>query len=575
MDAARRSIVAWALAQGAGLWALHGLRATLQPALLWPLYVLVLALPLTLQMLAAHRARRLLWALAGALCLVLMAAAAHAGHQAVGEHRGAVLALLVVLLAACWFVLLPFAAQRLALGSWARDYAHLFASAWRHAFQLQVAALFTGLFWALLMLLAGLFKVLGVALFMALFTRQPFIYLATPLAFGLGLSLYATREDALAGFWRALLQVLGWLLPLACLIALLFLLALPVRGLAPLWRTGHATALMLGLMAWTVFLFNVAWSDGAPEAQRFGPRLCRFIGAGLLALPAYAALCAYALGLRVAQHGWSVDRVWAALAVALMSVYALGYAAAVLRRGAPWMALARHVNVAAALLAVALALLTCTPLLQPARIAVSSQLARLQAQRVQADAFDYAYLRWEAGRAGLQALERLSAEDSHPQAAAVRQHASAALQARVRNPGARARHGAPAAWTPETLRARLLPHPPGAPLDAQWLAFMLAQVQNESLPLLACSETAPCPVLAIDLDGDGQAEQVLLSGHGSRVFTRDGGQWRDAGRLQGRRIGQLRGGPGAGWMDRAVQTQKPRWRDLLIGGERYTVRERD
>lgn len=566
---ARGWMIGWAIAQGAALWALHGLLPKGDAAVLWPLYAVVLAVPPTLQLLAAHRARRLLWAYAAALAMVFAAAAAYAGHASLGENRGRAAMALGVLLSCSWFVLLPFAEQRLASGTWARDYARLFATAWRHAFQLLLAGLFAGLFWALLFLLAGLFKVLGVSLFLDTFTSRPFVYMATPMAFSMGLSLYAAREEALAGFWRSMLQVLGWLLPLACMIALLFLVALPVRGLAPLWKTGHATALMLGLMAWLVFLFNVAWSDGRAESQRFGPGLQRFCAAGLLAMPVYAALCAYALGLRVAQYGWSADRVWAALAVALMAVYAVGYAVAALRRGAPWMALARRVNVAAAWLAVALALLTCTPVLDPARIAVASQLARLQAQRVDVQAFDFRYLRWDAGRAGRAALEQLAQEQSHPQAAQIREQAQAAQQDTHRY--ARGR-GTPV-WTAETLRARLQPFPADAAPDAAWLEFLLTQLRGNQLSL-TCTEAAPCPVLRIDLDGDGQAEQVLLSGYASQVFARDGARWRTVGRLQGN-LRHVQGARAGQWVEQGVQTQPPRWRDLVIGGERYSVRETD
>ncbi len=569
---ARPWMLAWALAQGAALWALHGAVAKDRWTLLWPVYAVVLAVPLTLQLLAAHRARRGLWLQAAALGMVFAAAAGYGGHVSVAENRGQMGAVLVLLLSGSWFVLLPFAEQRLACGTWARDYPRLFTTAWRHAFQLLLAGLFTGLFWALLFLLAGLFQVLGVSLFMQTFTSLPFVYMATPVAFALGLSLYAAREEALAGFWRSMLQVLGWLLPLACLIALLFLAALPMRGLAPLWKTGHATALMLGLIGWMVFLFNVAWSDGREESQRFGPALQRFVAMGLLTLPVYAALCAYALGLRVAQYGWTADRVWAALAVVLMAVYAVGYALAALRRSLPWMALARRVNVAVAWLAVALALLTCTPVLDPARIAVASQLARLQAQRVDVPAFDFGYLRWDAGRAGQAALEQLAQEQSHPQAAQIRERAQAAQQDKsryARRSGAQAQ-----VWTADTLRARLRPFPADAAPDAAWLDYLLAQLREHKLSV-TCTDAAPCPVLRIDLDGDGQPEQVLLSDYLSQVFVSENGQWRAAGRLQGGNLGKLNGKQAEQWTEQGVATQPPRWHDLVIGGERYSVRPAD
>ena len=51
--------------------------------------------------------------------------------------------------------------------------------------------------------------------------------------------------------------------------------------------------------------------------------------------------------------------------------------------------------------------------------AIDDPLARLQAQRVDVQAFDFRYLRWDAGRAGRAALEQLAQEQSHPQAAQI------------------------------------------------------------------------------------------------------------------------------------------------------------
>ncbi len=82
-------------------------------------------------------------------------------------------------------------------------------------------------------------------------------------------------------------------------------------------------------------------------------------------------------------------------------------------------------------------------------------------------------------------------------------------------------------------------------------------------------------MLRIDLDGDGQPEQVLLSDYLSQVFVRENGQWRAAGRLQGGNLGKLNGKQAEQWTEQGVATQPPRWHDLVIGGERYSVRPED
>lgn len=121
---------------------------------------------------------------------------------------------------------------------------------------------------------------------------------------------------------------------------------------------------------------------------------------------AATALCAYAIHLRVQQYGWSADRVWAALAVAVTGFFAAGYAMAAWRRSGAWMADAATVNIAGLPATAALLLATLTPLLDAERIATASQVDRLLSGTAEPQRFDFAYLRFRSGRAGNDALLR-------------------------------------------------------------------------------------------------------------------------------------------------------------------------
>lgn len=66
----------------------------------------------------------------------------------------------------------------------------------------------------MLELVVALFKILGIIFFDEIFSTRYFIYPATTVAFGLSLSLYVAKEEALSEFKRVILQVLAWLLPL-------------------------------------------------------------------------------------------------------------------------------------------------------------------------------------------------------------------------------------------------------------------------------------------------------------------------------------------------------------------------
>ena len=135
--------------------------------------------------------------------------------------------------------------------------------------------------------------------------------------------------------------------------------------------------------------------------------LRRLVEASLLALPVYAALALYALGLRVVQYGWTVDRFWALLIALAVAGYALGYALAVLRRRGRWLQALEPVNRWMCWVVLALALLGNSPLLDPVRLTLSSQLERLRADPPAITSSDVNVLRFDLGRRGVQALREL------------------------------------------------------------------------------------------------------------------------------------------------------------------------
>lgn len=576
---ARSWIIAWATGQGLGLWLLHEWilkLATPQQyfSVIWALYALVITLPLSFMLLPAYRQQRRLWGMAVAYSLLMAGAAAYSGYQAwmsgIPYHQTWELGFILGCITfSSWFVLLPFAEHGLCKGQWFSDYAFLFSAAWRNWVKLMLAGLFACLFWALLFLLAGLFKVLHVNFLMDLISSRIFAYPVTAITFGVGLSLYAAKEEALVGIYRASLDILGWLLPVVSFILILFLLALPFQGLALLWKTGYATSLMLCLLAWTIFLFNAAWQDATRE-ERFPRWLRRFIGLGLLTMPVYILLCAYSLGLRVTQYGWTIDRVWAALAILIMAIYALGYAWVVLRRSTVWMLQARQVNIVAALFAVTLLILTLTPILDPVRLAVHSQVSRLLDGRTSVSDFDFEYLRLEGRRYGNQVLQELARNTKHEHAVLIRQKAEDAMKVTYRT----FKSQGPEPLTHAQLQEQLTPYPHTVALDPAFVDFLLEQ-RNSGKLYLNCSTSKPCPVLVLDMNDDGEQELVVLSGYSSHVFQRTQSVWKIAGRLTGKDMDALGATKIQRELDALDFSAKPNaWRDLWIGNMKYQVEER-
>ena len=436
-------------------------------------------------------------------------------------------------------------------------YPAYFDAAWKHGVQLALSFLFVGLFWGVLELGAGLFKLIDLDFLRRLIEHRWFAIPATTLT--LASALHVT--DARAGIVRSIrvlvLTLLSWLLPLMALLVLGFLGSVPVTGLATLWATRFATSLLLLSAAGLVILVNAAYQDG--DAEHAPPRLLRYAGtaASLLLLP-LVVIAAYALSLRVAQHGWTTDRIIAASCLIVAACYALGYAWAVLRP-APWLARVAPCNVVAAIVVLVVLLALFTPLADPARLSVASQMARLSSGSVAPEKFDYAYLRFNGARYGKAALERLKTIEDGPQAAEIRRYATTALeqQNRYQQP---TMHGPLSA---EELARNLTVYPTGRTLPASFVGQHWKAPDPQCLTLV--NAYAKCDVVIADLDGDGKDEVLVVEAWRAVVIGEDGtGGWRVEGQLVGPvSCPRVRDALRAGRLDPAPPQ---RWHDVEAGG---------
>jgi hypothetical protein len=269
----------------------------------------------------------------------------------------------------------------------------------------------------------------------------------------------------------------------------------------------------------------------------------------------FGGIACYAVGLRVAQYGLTPARCWAAVSAAILSCYGLGYAFAVARRGAPWLPRVRGVNVAMSLVVIALAFALHTPLADPLRLSLSSQLARLADGRVSPQEFDFKMLRYELGQQGLAALDRLAGTAESEE---VRSRALLAL-------GAEGRWDEPRepAGQPELFLI--------VPPERAWPDGLLARLDTEVPPW--GQSCVRCYVVAADLDGDGIDEEIIVPAHqGFMVaYARDpgAGTWRRVARaeleyLSDDEIEELA---------RGTHAMAPaEFRDLLVAGRRITFR---
>ncbi len=285
-------------------------------------------------------------------------------------------------------------------------YAEHFEDSWMRGFQLFVSLIFTLLVWGILELGAALFDLIHVSVFRTMIEHNWFRCPALATAFAAAIHLTDVRPALLRGMRNVGLTLLSWLLPLVVALGAGFLLALLFVGLKPLWSTRHAASILLWACAITLFLLNAAYKDGGPS--NLPPVVLRWAGriAGPMML-LLALIASYAILLRVQQYGWTPDRVLST-AVALMAlVYSLGYTYAASRRGT-WLSAVQTVNVSASWVILAILALLLTPLADPERMSVQSQMSRLARGHVPPGKFDYQFLRFDSGRFGTNALSRLA-----------------------------------------------------------------------------------------------------------------------------------------------------------------------
>lgn len=419
-----------------------------------------------------------------------------------------------------------FIAQSLVLTGYAErrriaSYQGYFEIAWKLGVQLGFSFLFVGATWLVLHLGAALFSLVKLPLFREVIATTWFAIPVTVFAFTAAMHLTDVRPAIVRGIRSLLLMLMGWILPMAALILTGFLVSLPFTGLAPLWATRSASALMLSGVALLVVLINAAWQYGvalpdAPAPIRVSARL-----ACVLLLPT-ALLAAYALMLRVTEYGWTHDRIVAGACMVIAWCYALGYLRAAVM--GPQLAHIAGVNIGTSFVVIAVLVALFSPLANPQRLSVASQMARLDAGKVTAERFDYTYLRFEGGRYGRDALAELGRRTGKD-AATIRARVAQALAIKHR-------------WDDvpvETLRyaagaANVKVWPAGSTLPADFTSQNIQRPSlGRTLPACLIEAAAECDAILLDLVGDGRREIVLIGrsqSGGADVMGRDAdGKW--------------------------------------------------
>jgi hypothetical protein len=458
-----------------------------------------------------------LWGLIAAAVLALLGWH-DAAQQASDYFRPPYLRFPVVAFsAAALFIAHHLVVPAVASRRWIADFDDYFDTAWKAGVQLVLSLGFTGAFWLLLFLGAALFRIIGLRFLEDLIGEEWFSIPVTCLVFAIAVQLTDVRAGLIRGVRTVALMLLSWLLLVITVLVAGFLTALPFTGLDGLWKTGSATALVLSAAAALIILINTAYQDGRED--NLPPVVLRVaVRVAAVLLTPLILIAIWGLSLRIGQHGLTPDRIIASACALVGVVYAAGYGWAALSpfwKKTAWMKPLERTNVAAAVLTVGVILALFSPLLDPARLSVGDQVARLKRGDVSAAAFDYGFLRFDAGKIGRAALAELAGSPN----AEVARRAKAAQTTRSRYD---------LDQTDESIPART-PRIAAWPADAALPAGFVTPVRPGD-PRYGCQETGDCVATTRDLNGDGKVEILLADNYRIALFAQGNeGVWAHQG----------------------------------------------
>ena len=380
------------------------------------------------------------------------------------------------------------------------SYNTYFEVAWKLAIQLLFSAFFVGAVFLVLYMGASLFMLVKLNFLHKLLEESWFNVPVSCTAFSCAMHVTDVRPSIVRGIRTLLLVLMSWILPVAVVLVTGFLCTLPFTGLTALWETRHATSVLLFTAAVLLVLVNAAFQNGQAVVAlplRVSARM-----AAILILP-IIMVGIYALGLRVVQYGWTSDRVIAAASLLVASSYAIGYLWAAYQYDT-WLRPLAVVNIFTSFLVLAVLLALFTPIADPARIGVNSQMARLAKGKIVAAKFDFRYLRFEGGRYGQAALEELK-RSAGPDAALLLREATAAQALSLKQ-----RWQPPVRSTaPVSVAANMIVWPAGAQLPASFVAQKWDAMPDDRKPDCLTSKDGKCDAFILDAGGDGK-QQVLL-----------------------------------------------------------------
>lgn len=353
------------------------------------------------------------------------------------------------------------------------DYQALHAHSWTDALLWGAAWAFVLIVFLLAHLLGQLFALIGLHELEDLLRKPWFCWTLAGAAFGAAVGLLRDRDKMLVLLQRVVTAIVAVLTPALALGLVLFVLALPLTGLAPLWNeTKQTTPILLACILSAFVLVNATIGNSADEEAR-APMLRYAAFALACAMLPLGIVAAVSIGKRIGQYGLTPDRLWAVTFVAIALACGLAYFATILLRRRRWAAGVRQSNIGLAIGICAVALFLALPIVSFGSVSAANQLWRIRTGRVAPEKADWAALRFDFGPSGQRAVERLAATSPD---ARIRTLAGQILKAKGRYEAIETSEEAQHALLPRIIQ--VMPGPAPVPKGISDLLFREAPTDN-------------------------------------------------------------------------------------------------
>lgn len=315
----------------------------------------------------------------------------------------------IVVFIALIIVTTPFAAATIQQKQGWRRYSLLFDLSWLFVVRFLAASIFTGIFWAILLLSHEFLEIVGISIIEDLIDIDWMPALLSGAVFGLALAVVNELSDYLSPL--LIIRLLRLLLPVVLLVIAIFIVAAPLRGLSNLFGVLSSAATLIA-MAWaaiTLITTSVDRSDKDAAQNRFLRLAAMFLAA---LLPAIAFMSAYAIWVRISQYGPTPDRIVASAMACFISIYSILYWYSLMHKK-NWMTQIRRTNRRMAMLLIAVCALWLTPLINLERLSTKAQITRFEKGLTEVNDLPLWEMAHEWGKAGLSGIETLRQNKDH------------------------------------------------------------------------------------------------------------------------------------------------------------------